>query len=43
MSVIPETSTTLLRDIAQDSQHARWAEFALSHNAIKICYNMCVP
>ena len=25
--MIPETSTTLLRDIAQDSQHARWAEF----------------
>ena len=25
--MIPETSTTLLRDLAQDSQHARWAEF----------------
>ena len=24
---IPTTSTTLLRDIAQDSQHARWSEF----------------
>ena len=24
---IPTTSTTLLRDIAQDSQHARWNEF----------------
>jgi len=25
--LIPETSTTLLRDLAQDSQHARWGEF----------------
>ena len=24
---IPTTSTTLLRDLAQDSQHARWGEF----------------
>ncbi len=24
---IPTTSTTLLREIAQDSQHARWSEF----------------
>ena len=27
MAEIPETSTTLLRDLAQDSQHARWGEF----------------
>ena len=27
MSEIPTTSTTLLRDLAQDSQHARWGEF----------------
>ena len=27
MSEIPITSTTLLRDLAQDSQHARWGEF----------------
>ena len=27
MSDIPTTSTTLLRDLAQDSQHARWGEF----------------
>ena len=27
MAEIPTTSTTLLRDIAQDSQHARWGEF----------------
>ena len=25
---LPTTSTTLLRDLAQDSQHARWGEFA---------------
>jgi DNA-directed RNA polymerase specialized sigma24 family protein len=24
---IPTTSTTLLRDVANDSQHARWGEF----------------
>lgn len=27
MSAIPTTSTTLLRDVAQDSQHVRWGEF----------------
>lgn len=27
MASIPTTSTTLLRDLANDSQHARWAEF----------------
>ena len=27
MAGIPETSTTLLRDLARDSQHARWGEF----------------
>lgn len=27
MSDIPATSTTLLRDLAQDSQHSRWGEF----------------
>ena len=27
MAKIPTTSTTLLRDIANDSQHARWGEF----------------
>ena len=27
MAEIPETSTTILRDLAQDSQHARWGEF----------------
>ena len=28
MKNLPETSTTLLRDLAQDSQHARWSELA---------------
>ena len=27
MATVPDTSTTLLRDLAQDSQHARWGEF----------------
>ena len=27
MASIPATSTTLLRDLANDSQHARWSEF----------------
>lgn len=27
MAKIPTTSTTLLRDLARDSQHARWGEF----------------
>lgn len=27
MNAIPETSTTLLKDLAQDSQHVRWSEF----------------
>ena len=27
MAEIPTTSTTLLRDLAKDSQHARWGEF----------------
>ena len=27
MAGVPDTSTTLLRDIAQDPQHARWSEF----------------
>ncbi len=27
MADIPTTSTTLLRDLAHDSQHARWGEF----------------
>ena len=38
MGVIPETSTTLLRDIAQDSQHARWAEFVARYRPMMEAY-----
>ncbi len=31
MAEIPTTSTTLLRDLAQDSQHARWGEFVVRY------------
>ena len=31
MAEIPTTSTTLLRDIAQDSQHVRWDEFVVRY------------
>ena len=27
MGLIPETSTTLLKNLAQDAQHVRWGEF----------------
>ena len=36
--MIPETSTTLLRDIAQDSQHARWAEFVARYRPMMEAY-----
>ena len=31
MANVPTTSTTLLRDLAQDSQHARWGEFVVRY------------
>ena len=34
----PETSTTLLRDPAQDSQHARWAEFVARYRPMMDAY-----
>lgn len=34
----PETSTTLLRDHAQDSQHARWAEFVARYRPMMDAY-----
>ncbi len=34
----PETSTTLLRDIAQDSQHARWSEFVARYRPMMEAY-----
>ena len=38
MSNIPETSTTLLRDLAQDSQHARWGEFVARYRPMMESY-----
>ena len=38
MKGIPTTSTTLLRDIAQDSQHARWAEFVARYRPMMLAY-----
>ena len=32
MAKIPTTSTTLLRDLAQDAQHARWGEFVARYS-----------
>ena len=34
----PETSTTLLRDLAQDSQHARWTEFVTRYRPMMEAY-----
>ena len=31
MSAIPETSTTLLRELSRDSQHVRWGEFVVRY------------
>ena len=38
MANIPTTSTTLLRDIANDSQHARWGEFVARYRPIMEAY-----
>ena len=38
MAKTPTTSTTLLRDIAQDSQHARWAEFVARYRPMMESY-----
>ena len=38
MSTIPETSTTLLRDLAQDSRHARWGEFVARYRPMMETY-----
>ena len=38
MSDIPTTSTTLLRDLAQDSQHARWGEFVARYRPMMEAY-----
>ena len=38
MAKIPTTSTTLLRDVASDSQHARWTEFAARYRPMMEAY-----
>ena len=38
MANIPTTSTTLLRDLAQDSQHARWGEFVARYRPMMETY-----
>ena len=38
MARIPTTSTTLLRDLAQDSQHARWGEFVARYRPMMEAY-----
>ena len=35
---IPTTSTTLLRDLAQDSQHARWSDFVARYRPMMEAY-----
>ena len=38
MATIPTTSTTLLRSVASDSQHARWTEFAKRYRPMMEAY-----
>ena len=38
MADIPETSTTLLRDLASDTQHARWGEFVNRYRPMMDAY-----
>ena len=38
MADIPTTSTTLLRDVASDSQHVRWTEFAARYRPMMEAY-----
>ena len=38
MADIPETSTTLLRNLAQDSQHARWGAFVSRYRPMMEAY-----
>ena len=38
MANIPATSTTLLRNIAQDSQHSRWTEFVARYRPMMEAY-----
>ena len=38
MAEIPKTSTTLLREIAQDTRHARWSEFVTRYRPMMEAY-----
>ena len=38
MANVPTTSTTLLRDLASDSQHPRWTEFAVRYRPMMEAY-----
>ena len=38
MADIPDTSTTLLRDLASDTQHARWGEFVNRYRPMMDAY-----
>ena len=38
MASVPTTSTTLLRDLASDSQHPRWTEFAARYRPMMEAY-----
>ena len=38
MAKLPTTSTTLLRNLAQDSQHARWGEFVARYRPMMEAY-----
>ena len=44
MASIPATSTTLLRDLANDSQHARWSEFVTHYRPMMEAFmRECFP
>ena len=38
MAIVPETSTTLLKELAVDSQHARWGEFVARYRPAMEAY-----
>ena len=38
MKIVPTTSTTLLRDLAKDSRHARWGEFVARYRPMMESY-----
>ena len=38
MVTIPDTSTTLLRDLASDSRHPRWTEFVARYRPVMEAY-----